>query len=216
MSNFDRELSQTFAAAAKLGPSKKRAATRSKRPGTNALRRMSVGRLVREYRHTVVIRQRVGNTRADWDALARELDRRNLPESAQQVRQQQPNTAAVATTAVMAGAAMGVLMAAQNNGWDEDRELNRLEAAVDAEAEKLGVNDLDAEQARETTALTKAEYLADLEEIGADEETIDAAMMGTTDDPQAAIDQLVAGETQELDPVIEEVQQDTQQDAPAL
>ena len=110
---------------------------------------------------------------------------------------------------------MGVLMAAQNNGWDEDRELNRLEAAVD-EAEKLGVNDLDAEQARETTALTKAEYLADLEEIGADEETIDAAMMGTTDDPQAAIDQLVAGETQELDPVIEEVQQDAQQDAPAL
>lgn len=218
MSKLDRELSRAFAAAAAVPPSRKPGAGRTFRPGTNALRRMKVGRMVREYRHTVVIRQRVGNTRADWHALARELERRNLPESARQVRQQQAPaaTGTALATAVVSGAALGVLMAAQEKGWNEDRELSRLEAAVDAQADELGVADHDAELARETTALSQAEFLADLEEVGASDATIDAEIMGGIENPQEAIEQLAEAETAELPVVAEEEVVDVQADAPAM
>ena len=216
MSTFDRSLSKTFAVVAKTPPNRKPGAGRTFRPGANALRRMRIGTLIREYRHTVVTRQRVGNTRTDWNAMARELERRNLPESANQVRKQHADTADIAEAAVMAGVALGVLATAQEEKWSEDRELDHLEAVMNEQASEHGADETDAELARETTALSKAEHLADLEEVGADDDTVQAASMGNIDDPQAAIDQLAAEQTEDEPAVDEQVEEAAAEDAAAL
>ncbi|MET3945313.1 hypothetical protein [Corynebacterium mucifaciens] len=161
---------------------------RSVRPGSNALRRMRLGRLVREYRTEYVQRYRAQTSGRDWEALAAEMERRNLHESARYVR---GNTVADTTGLVAGAVAVGAVVTALENTTTEDRELDLLEQRVDEWADEMGVAELEAETEREQTALTSAELLADLEQVGASEETVEAiefAMDTPNGNPQEGID----------------------------
>ncbi|TVS26979.1 hypothetical protein [Corynebacterium sanguinis] len=161
---------------------------RSVRPGSNALRRMRLGRLVREYRTEYVERFRSQTPGRDWEALAAEMERRNLHQSARYVR----DNAMAETAGLAAGAvAVSAVVDALERTVTEDRELDLLEQSVDRWADEMGVAGLEAETEREQTALTSAELLADLEQVAASEETIEAmefAMDTPNGNPQEGID----------------------------
>lgn len=217
MSNIelDQEISETLTRSGAIAPSRVPGRGRSVRPGANALRRMTVARLVREYRTERVNRSRSGDDRTDWRALAEELERRELPASARVVREEGSPDVAGEVLTVMAAVSVGVISAAQRDQWGEDRELDELERVVEQRSSELGADDLSAELERDTTVLAEAEYLADLEEVSADTAMIDAEAFAADvagDDPAAAMIpdvEAVATRESSVEATVESTSEDT-------
>lgn len=194
MQDIDREVADVLRLAQNLPRGARRGMGRSIRPGSNHLRRMRTGRLVREHRRDVTDRRGRGLEYESSEALSAELERRGLTESAEQVRRG-PDSAVgpvVATTAM--GTAASAAMASTDDGrMSEDREGEHLETAVDDRIEELAGQDLQElpiESERETTALTGEEVAADLTEVGASEDALfahDFASQVVGNDPQSGI-----------------------------
>lgn len=195
MQDIDREVADVLRLTQNLPRGARRGMGRSMRPGSNHMRRMRTGRLVREHRRDVNDRRERGLEHESSEALAAELERRGLRESAEQVRRvPEPSTAPI-----VAGTAMGVTAAAAmgdaaDGTIDEDREGEQIEAAVDERVEELAgdeFEELPVETERETTALTGEEVSEDLAEIDAPEQAQyahDFASDTVGDDPQAGIE----------------------------
>lgn len=210
MQDIDRELAEVLRLTQSLPRGARRGMGRSMRPGSNHMRRMSTGRLVREHRHDVNDRRERGLEHESSDALAAELERRGLRDSADQVRRgPESQLAPVVATTAMGAAAAKAMSNAEEGTIDEDREGEQIEAAVDQRVEELAgdeFEELPVESERETTALTGEEVAEDLAEIDAPEEAQyahDFASEVVGDDPQAGIEAGVEAhpETLEFPPV---------------
>lgn len=192
MQDIDRELAEVLRLTQNLPRGARRGMGRSMRPGSNHMRRMSTGRLVREHRRDVNDRRERGLEHESSDALATELERRGLRDSADQVRRGPESQVAPVVAATAMGVATAAAMTdAEEGAIDEDREGERIEAAVDERVEDLAgdeFEELPIESERETTALTGDEVAEDLVEIGASEEARvahDYASQIQGGDPQA-------------------------------
>lgn len=195
MQDIDREVADVLRLAQNLPRGARRGMGRSMRPGSNHMRRMRTGRLVREHRRDVNGQRERGLKYESSEALVAELERRGLKESADQVRRGPDNQAdpVVAATA-MGTAAAAAMSAAEDGAIDEDREAEQIEAAVDQRVEELAgneVEELPIESERATTALTGDEVAEDLAEIDAPDEARtahDFASDVVGNDPQAGIE----------------------------
>lgn len=210
MQDIDRELAEVLRLTQNLPRGARRGMGRSMRPGSNHMRRMRTGRLVREHRHDVNDRRERGLEHESSDALAAELERRGLRDSADQVRRgPESQVAPVVATTAMGAAAAAAMSDAEDGTIDEDREGEQIEAAVDQRVEELAgdeFEELPVESERETTALTGDEVVEDLVEIDASEEALvahDYASQIQGGDPQAGFSAAMEAnpETLEFPPV---------------
>lgn len=176
--DLDTQLAETFRVIANSTAYPRPGRGRSIRPGKNALRRMKLGRLVQDYRVEISERQRTDLSDRSWKELADELDRRQLPQAARQVREGD-HRGEMAITTVMASSTLAVLSIGAEKFTNEDQQNAELERMIDSHAEELGSAELPAELDRERDALSEAEYIADLEEVGADQAAIDAELFAS-------------------------------------
>lgn len=195
MQDIDREVADVLRLAQSLPRGARRGMGRSMRPGSNHMRRMRTGRLVREHRRDVNDRRDRGLKYESSEALVAELERRGLKESADQVRRGPENQAGSVVAATAMGTAAAAAMSAAEDGTiDEDREAEKIEAAVDQRVDELAgseFEELPIESERATTALTGDEVAEDLAEIDAPEEARyahDFASEVVGNDPQAGIE----------------------------
>lgn len=175
---IDQETHETLSVINNAPPAAKQGSGRSLRPGKNALRRMTLGRLVREYRIERVERERNNRPQRQWGSLAWELDRRGLKESADYVRRnEEPHRDhRTGTSSIMAGAVAGIVGMSVAQRIGEDREFDLIERSVDQrlESQDLGASELLVETERETSVLSSEEYRQDLAEVSVDDEVLEA------------------------------------------
>lgn len=169
---IDSEVADTLRQMRRMSRGSTAVSNRSLRPGRNTLRRMNTGELVGAYRQEIVERRIHGVEDTRWESLSTELERRELREAAEEARRDDPAENRDATT-TMGTMAAGIIAGSVVAG--AYRETSRIENAVNDRAEELGSEDLPVDQLRETSPLTHSEYSADLEEVGADEQTLEAA-----------------------------------------
>lgn len=193
MKDIDREIADALRMVQSMPRGMRRGMGRSMRPGSNHLRRMRTGQLVREHRRDVTRHDR-GLERSSSDALAAELERRGLRDAAAEVRRgPSDQVGQVVATTAMGVTAAGIMSAAGDGDINEDREGERLEAAVDDRVAELAgpdLADLPVDSEREKTALTGDELAEDLVEVGAPVEALDAhdyAAVVAGDNPQEGI-----------------------------
>lgn len=212
MQDIDREVAEALRLAQNLPRGARRGSGmgRSMRPGSNHMKRMRTGRLVREHRRDTNHWRERGLEHQSSEALAAELERRGLRDSAEQVRRgPESQVGPVVATTAMGSAAAAAMSDAEAGTIDEEREGELIESAVDQRVEELAGDEfeqLPVESERETTALTGAEVADDLREVDAPDEAQAAndyvsAVVG--DDPQAGIEAGVEThpETLEFPPV---------------
>lgn len=221
MQEIDREVADVLRLAQNLPRGARRGMGRSMRPGSNHMRRMRTGRLVREHRRDVNDRREQGLKYESSEALIAELERRGLTTSADQVRRGPDSQAGPLMAATTMGTAAAAAMSAAEDGTiDEYQEAQKIEAAVDQRVEELAgdeFEELPIESQREITALTGDEVAEDLVEVGAPEAAQyahDVASEMAGNDPQAGIEAALEDahpETLEFPPI--QVEQEASESA---
>lgn len=195
MQDIDREVADALRLAQNLPRGARRGMGRSMRPGSNHMKRMRTGRLVREHRRDANDGRERGLEHESSEALAAELERRGLRTSAEEVRRgPESQVGPVVATTAMGAATAAAMSDAEAGTIDEDREGERIENAVDDRVEEIAgeeFEELPIEMERETTALTGDEVAEDLMEVDAQAEALaanDYASDVVGDDPQAGIE----------------------------